>query len=194
MADVVRGHAQSRPDVVAIRCGPRSLTYAELDDRSNRLAQALLEAGVQAGDRVAHLDRTAPEIVELLFATSKIGAVTVPLNWRLAPAELEKIVADAGANVIIAGPAYRDVAREIAGRGSRSSSRCWTPATSTSSDSRPIARRTPATAARRATSRCRCTRPERPAFPKGVLTTQRNLAAAYLSADAVGVRLPHRSA
>jgi long-chain acyl-CoA synthetase len=89
VADVVRGHARSRPDVIAIRCGPRSLTYAELDDRSNRLAQALLEAGVQPGDRVAHLDRTAPEIVELLFATSKIGAVTVPLNWRLAPAELE---------------------------------------------------------------------------------------------------------
>jgi acyl-coenzyme A synthetase/AMP-(fatty) acid ligase len=114
VADVVRGHAQSRPDVVAIRCGPRALTYAELDDRSNRLAQALLGAGVTAGDRVAHLDRTAPEIVELLFAASKIGAVTVPLNWRLATAELEKIVADAGCNVMIAGPAYREAAREIA--------------------------------------------------------------------------------
>ena len=101
--------------MVALRCGARSLTYAELDDRSNRLAQALLSAGVRAGDRVAHLDRTAPEIVELLFATSKIGAVTVPLNWRLAPAELETIVADAGAGVMIAGPSYREMAREIAG-------------------------------------------------------------------------------
>ena len=96
VADVIREHASSHPDVVAIRCGPRALTYAELDDRSSRLAQALLSAGVRAGDRVAHLDRTAPEVVELLFATSKIGAVTVPLNWRLAPAELETIVADAG--------------------------------------------------------------------------------------------------
>ena len=103
VADVVREHASSRPDVVAIRCGPRALTYAELDDRSSRLAQALLSAGVRAGDRVAHLDRTAPEVVELLFATSKIGAVTVPLNWRLAPAELETIVADAGCTVMIAG-------------------------------------------------------------------------------------------
>src|SRR5690348_17483480 len=117
VADVVREHASGRPDVVAVRCGVRSLTYAELEDRSNRLAQALLAAGVRAGDRVAHLDRTAPEIVELLFAAAKIGAVTVPLNWRLAPAELEKIVADAGANVLIAGPAYREVAREIAAEG-----------------------------------------------------------------------------
>ena len=114
VADVVREHAVNRPDVVAIRCGARALTYTELDDRSSRLAQALLSAGVRAGDRVAHLDRTAPEIVELLFATSKIGAVTVPLNWRLAPAELETIVADAGCTVMIAGPTYREVAREIA--------------------------------------------------------------------------------
>ena len=47
VADVVREHASSRPDVVAIRCGARSLTYAELDERSNRLAQALLSAGVR---------------------------------------------------------------------------------------------------------------------------------------------------
>src|SRR5262249_57388563 len=96
-------------------CGSRTVTYSALDDRSNRLAQALLSAGVRAGDRVAHLDRTAPEVVELLFATSKIGAVTVPLNWRLAPAELETIVADAGCTVLIAGPGYRLVSREIAG-------------------------------------------------------------------------------
>src|SRR2546430_15234767 len=104
-----------RVDVVALRCGTRNRTYAALDDGSNRLARALLSAGVRAGDRVAHLDRTAPEIVELLFATSKIGAVTVPLNWRLAPAELEMIVADAGAGVMVAGPSYRVLAREIAG-------------------------------------------------------------------------------
>ena len=115
VADVVREHASKRGDVVALRCGSRTVTYSDLDDRSNRLAQVLLSAGVRAGDRVAHLDRTAPEVVELLFATSKIGAVTVPLNWRLAPAELETIVADAGCTVLIAGPAYREVARDIAG-------------------------------------------------------------------------------
>jgi long-chain acyl-CoA synthetase len=110
VADVVREAASARGNHVAVRHRDRELTYAELDARSNRLAQALRAAGVGKDSRVAHLDRTAPEIVELLFATSKIGAVTVPLNWRLAPAELAAVVADAQPDVLIAGEAYADVA------------------------------------------------------------------------------------
>jgi long-chain acyl-CoA synthetase len=113
VADVVRSQARGRPDVVAIDDRARILTYAELDERSNRLAQALLEGGVGSGSRVTHLDRTSAEVVELLFATSKIGAVTVPLNWRLAPAELATIVADAGSEVLIAGPEYAEIAAAI---------------------------------------------------------------------------------
>jgi len=113
VADVVREYAVARPDRVAIRHGDRELTYAELDERSNRLAQALLDSGVGAGSRVAYLDRTAPEIVELLFATSKIGAVTVPLNWRLAPRELAAVLADARPPILIAGEAYAPLAEEI---------------------------------------------------------------------------------
>jgi long-chain acyl-CoA synthetase len=109
VADVVREAAATRGGHVAVRHRDRELTYAELDARSNRLAQALRAAGVGRESRVAHLDRTAPEIVELLFATSKLGAVTVPLNWRLAPAELAAVVADAQPDVLIAGEAYADV-------------------------------------------------------------------------------------
>ena len=116
VADVIREHAAARPDHVAVRHRERELTYAELDDRSSRLAQALLDAGVRTGSRVAYLDRTAPEIVELLFATSKIGAVTVPLNWRLAPAELAAVIDDAKPPVLVAGEAYAAVARDILAR------------------------------------------------------------------------------
>ena len=87
--------------------------YGELDERSNRLAQALLDSGVQAGSHVAYLDRTAPEVVELLFATAKVGAVTVPLNWRLAPRELALVLEDARPPVLIAGESYADVAGEL---------------------------------------------------------------------------------
>src|SRR2546426_4714504 len=114
VADLIREQAARRGDVVALRHGARALTYAELDERSNRLAQALLAAGIDRGSRVAHLDRTAPEVVELLLATSKIGAVTVPLNWRLARRELTTIVEDAEAPLIIAGTEYADVAGEVA--------------------------------------------------------------------------------
>jgi long-chain acyl-CoA synthetase len=95
------------------------LTYAALDERSSRLAQALLAAGVRPGDRVAHLDRTAPEVIELLFAASKISAVVVPLNWRLAVAELERIVADSGAPVLVCGPAFAETAAALAAAARR---------------------------------------------------------------------------
>src|SRR5215203_5248129 len=114
VADVVRRQAIDRADVVAIKHGDRALSYAELDERSSRLAQALLSTGVGPGARVAYLDRTAPEAIELLFAAAKIGAVSVPLNWRLAPPELAAIVEDAGAPLLIAGSGFADTARELA--------------------------------------------------------------------------------
>jgi long-chain acyl-CoA synthetase len=113
VADVIRGRAEERPDAVALRHGERALTYAALDERSSRLAQALLASGVGAGTRVAYLDRSSPEVVELLFAASKIGAVLVPLNWRLAPPETAAVLADSQAKVLIAGSGYREVAEEL---------------------------------------------------------------------------------
>ena len=114
--DVLREHAADRPEKVALRQGDRTLTYAELDERSSRLAQALLDIGVGPQSRVAFLDRTTPEIVELLFATSKLGAVTVPLNWRLAPAELAAVVEDARPSALLVGESYAGVAAELLGR------------------------------------------------------------------------------
>jgi long-chain acyl-CoA synthetase len=118
VADVVRERAALRGDSVAIEHDGRTLTFAALDARSSRLAQALRGAGVRAGDRVAYLDRTAPEVIELLFAVSKLGAVIVPLNWRLAAPELAAVIRDSQARVLIAGSAYADVATELVdGRG-----------------------------------------------------------------------------
>ena len=113
VADVIRRHASERPQAVALRHGARELSYAELDERSNRLAQALLAQGVGAGTRVAYLDRSSPEVVELLFAASKVGAVLVPLNWRLAVPELAAVLADSEAPVLIAGPAFREIAEHV---------------------------------------------------------------------------------
>jgi long-chain acyl-CoA synthetase len=113
VADVIRRHAAQRPGAVALRQGERELAYGELDERSSRLAQALLARGVRAGTRVAYLDRSAPEVVELLFAASKVGAVLVPMNWRMAPPELAAVIADAQAPLLIAGPDYRAVAEDV---------------------------------------------------------------------------------
>ena len=98
---------------MALRHGEREVTYAELQERSSRLAQALVADGVRAGARVAYLGRSAPEVIELLAAVSKIGAVIVPLNWRLAPRELAGVLANAGAPLLIADTAYREAAEAL---------------------------------------------------------------------------------
>jgi long-chain acyl-CoA synthetase len=113
VGDVIRRAAQSRPDVVALRHGERELTYAELHERSSRLARALLADGVGAGARVAYLGRSAPELIELLGAVSKIGAVIVPLNWRLSPRELAGVLADAQAPLMIADTAFLETAKRL---------------------------------------------------------------------------------
>jgi acyl-CoA synthetase (AMP-forming)/AMP-acid ligase II len=116
LADLLRGHARDRPDATALIYQGSRLTFAELDVRTNRLAQALRDADVGIGSRLAHLDQNGPECVELLFAAAKIGAVLVPLNSRLAKPELEVIFKDAGAAVLVCGVDYGDQAKSLADR------------------------------------------------------------------------------
>ena len=82
-------------------CGDDRFSYRTLNQRTNRLAHALKDMAVEKGDRVAVLLSNGNEICESLFALAKIGAVWVPLNVRLAPQELEFIIADSGAETII---------------------------------------------------------------------------------------------
>ncbi len=76
------------PERVAIAFHGRTLTYRELDERSTRLAHALLARGLEPGSRVASVTENHPEHVVLLFACAKAGLILAPLNWRLAPDEL----------------------------------------------------------------------------------------------------------
>ncbi|MCI0548891.1 MAG: long-chain fatty acid--CoA ligase [Candidatus Rokubacteria bacterium] len=81
---------------MAIHFEGRDVTYAELGARVDRLAAALaVELGVEPGDRVAHLGLNSPDLLELLFACARIGAILVPLNWRLTPAEHAVLLANA---------------------------------------------------------------------------------------------------
>ncbi len=101
--DWAAGHAAIRPDAIAqvdIQNG-RSYTYAEMDERSARLARWLQDRGVGRGDRVAILAYNGPEFFELEFAAGKTGAAMVPLNWRLAQPELEYILGDCAPKVLI---------------------------------------------------------------------------------------------
>jgi len=77
-------------------------TYAEVNDRINQLAHALAERGVGQGDKVALLAPNTHYFIESLYATNKLGAVFVPMNYRLTPGDYEYILDDCDANTVIA--------------------------------------------------------------------------------------------
>jgi acyl-CoA synthetase (AMP-forming)/AMP-acid ligase II len=89
------------PDQTALWFGDRRWTYAELDDATDRIAAALAAAGVRAGDRVALFLPNCPELVLGYFACFKLGAITVPLNYRYRQAEARYALEHSGATTLL---------------------------------------------------------------------------------------------
>jgi long-chain acyl-CoA synthetase len=106
LVDILRRHAAERPDATMLRAGEKRISWAELDARTNEVAAALAEAGVQHDSRVAIIDKNGVEFWELLFGAAKLGAVLVSVNWRLSPAEMAGICSDADARVVVVGPDF----------------------------------------------------------------------------------------
>lgn len=110
--------ARKTPHRTALIHRSTTLTYAELYDRTTRLAHALRAAGVRRGDRIAHLGPNHPSFVEALFAAGQLGAVFVPLNTRLAAPEIAYQLRDSGSTVLLHSPALGRVAEAaLAERG-----------------------------------------------------------------------------
>src|SRR5581483_344814 len=96
----------------------RRMTWRTLDERVRRLANGLRGTGdrglgLDRGDRVAILAKNSIGYQELLFAAGRAGLVAQPLNWRLARAELTRILADAAPRAVIVSDEWLDTAREI---------------------------------------------------------------------------------
>lgn len=111
--DGLEEQAARQPEVEYAVAGDRRLTYGEASAESNRLAHALIEAGLGIGDRVAILAKNCLEYPVLYQGCAKAGVVPVPLNYRLAPAEWVYIVNDAGAKAIMAHGAYVEAAEAL---------------------------------------------------------------------------------
>jgi len=102
------------PGKVAIRFEGDDITYAALADRIAVLAAALNgPLGVARGDRVAFLGLNSPEMIALLFACARIGAIFVPLNWRLVPREHIEMLRDFTPKVLFVEPEYYDHVAQI---------------------------------------------------------------------------------
>tara|TARA_B100001741_G_scaffold94668_1_gene77673 strand:+ start:64 stop:546 length:483 start_codon:yes stop_codon:yes gene_type:complete len=108
-------HSYVRPNKIAIRdlSANQSLTYKELDDRACLLANWLQKVGVEKGDRVAILSQNCAEFFELEFACAKIGAIELPLNWRLTKPELEYILKDSTPKVIIYDQSFSEISNDL---------------------------------------------------------------------------------
>lgn len=107
------------PQRLAVTFRGRSYTYEELEERSNRLASGLLDAGFQHGDRVCVLLYNRVEWIELFFALAKIGGVMVPINYYLKPAEIGYITEDAGARWLVTEESLLGVAEAVRERVDR---------------------------------------------------------------------------
>jgi fatty-acyl-CoA synthase len=93
-------------DTVAVIDGEVRRTYAEFADRIDRLASVLADRGITPRDRVAFLGHNCVEFLETLFAVGTLGAIFVPINARLAPAEIAYVLADSGSSLLIHGEEF----------------------------------------------------------------------------------------
>jgi fatty-acyl-CoA synthase/long-chain acyl-CoA synthetase len=104
--DILTIHAAVNPEKPALLCGEDILTYRAYDERSNLVARALIDLGVQPGDRVAVMSYNSIPGSVVSAGLRKSRAVGVPVNFRLRGAELAYIVRDSGARVVCAGPDF----------------------------------------------------------------------------------------
>ena len=116
LPDLLAKRAELSPAKVALEeVGTgRSVTYAELDESAARAAAILKARGIGAGDRVAILCRHRIAFFELLFACARLGAVLVPLNWRMPPAELDALIADCEPSLLFFGASDAPVVARLA--------------------------------------------------------------------------------
>ena len=101
------------PERTAIIFEGKRYTFAELNERTSRLANALAALGVKNGDRVAMLQVNCNQYVEAYYAVAKLGAIFVPLNFRAKSDELEYMLANCEANALFVGERYIDMANSI---------------------------------------------------------------------------------
>lgn len=94
-------HGRTRPDATALVYGGRNISYGELHERTNMLAAWLSREGIGPGDIVAVLAKNSPAFIEFIHALSHIGAVSLPLNFRLSAEEIAYITGHAGSKMVI---------------------------------------------------------------------------------------------
>ncbi len=113
LGDIPRKHARLDPDRECLVCEETRLTWKELNQRVNRLAHGLAQLGAGKEVKVAVLSLNCHKYIEIYYATAKLGAVAVPLNFRLSPDELTYVINHSDSEILMVGPELLPVAKEI---------------------------------------------------------------------------------
>ena len=114
LADIFEDLAAKIPDNVAIICGDRKLTYFELNERANRLANWLTSQGIGPGDHIGAYLYNSVEYMEVFIAAFKIRAVAININYRYVPHELRYLFENAKLKGLVHQRSFTALAKEAA--------------------------------------------------------------------------------
>jgi acyl-CoA synthetase (AMP-forming)/AMP-acid ligase II len=114
LGQILRVHAKNHPTKLALKdWRGKAWTYPELESRTNRLANGLLQLGLGKGDRVTVMLYNSTDFVEVDCALAKVGSVVVPINWRYTEKEIEYVVDNSDAKAMIVGEDFIDCVNRI---------------------------------------------------------------------------------
>ncbi|WPZ05236.1 fatty acid--CoA ligase [Blastomonas marina] len=115
LADLAIFNQRDFLDRIAFHCDGTDLTFDQFARHTAQVANGLRDIGIGADERVAFLGRNTIEFYETVIGAARAGAVVTPINWRLAPPEIEWILRDCAARVLFVDAAYVEVAAELRG-------------------------------------------------------------------------------
>ena len=112
--EMIHYHAKRRPDRLFLRDDAGEVSYGEMACRIGRRGSWLLERGIAPGDRVSVIGANSAVLIEVLLASQHVGAIAVPLNFRLAPAELTYVLGQSGSVLLLADAGHATLAAAVA--------------------------------------------------------------------------------
>jgi long-chain acyl-CoA synthetase len=115
IGSIFKRHAKYRPDHTALIFQDHRITYGQHNESINRLANAMLQMGIQKGTKVATILPNCIELLEIYWASAKIGAVVVPMSTLLLANALRSLLNDSDAELIISNTAFADILNQIKG-------------------------------------------------------------------------------
>ncbi len=126
LSDTLKKASKLYPHKEGVVCGERRFTYQEFSDRIFRVAHGLSQLGIKKGDKVAILHPNCHYFLEAYYGISLIGAVSVPINYRLSPGEISFILKDSDSRILIVDPLFQKTVEALRGEVPQIERWIWT--------------------------------------------------------------------